>query len=104
MKIIEYYTNKIKDEIKDAKNYAMKALEIRDTDPDQARALYDLSVEEMGHMNRLHGLIVDIIDNYRKTKGDPPAEMLARYNYLHKEAIEKAAKVKTLQGMFTEGK
>ena len=100
MKIIEYYTDKIAEEIKDAKNYAMKALELRDTDPDQAKALYDLSVEEMDHMNRLHGLVVGIIEKYRKEKGEPPADMMARYEYLHKRVIEKAAKVKNLQEMF----
>ena len=100
MKIIEYYTDKIAEEIKDAKNYAMKALELRDTDPSQAKALYDLSVEEMGHMSRLHGLVVGIIEKYRQEKGDPPADMLARYEYLHKKAIEKAARVKTLQEMY----
>lgn len=100
MKIIEYYTDKIAEEIKDAKNYAMKALELRDTDPDQAQALYDISVEEMGHMSMLHGLVVGIIEKYRKEKGEPPADMMARYNYLHQKAIEKAAKVKNLQEMY----
>ena len=102
MKIIEYYTDKIRDEIKDAKNYAMKAMELRDTDPDQAKVLYGISVEEMDHMNRLHGLVVEIIEKYRQTKGEPPADMMARYNYLHKKQIEKAAKVKNLQAMFME--
>ena len=102
MKIIEYYMDKIKSEIKDAKNYALKALELRDTEPDQAQALYDLSLEEMNHMNRLHGLVVGIIEKYRKEKGEPPADMLARYDYLHQRAIEKAAKVKNLQAMFKE--
>ena len=102
MKIIEYYTDKIAEEIKDAKNYAMKALELRDTEPDQAQALYDLSLEEMNHMNRLHGLVVGIIKKYRKEKGEPPADMLARYDCLHQRAIEKAAKVKNLQAMFKE--
>ena len=102
MKIIEYYTDKILEEIKDAKGYAMKALELRDTDPDQARELNELSVEEMGHMSRLHDMVVGIIEKYRKEKGEPPADMLARYNYKHKIAIEKAAKVKNLQAMFSE--
>ena len=102
MKIIEYYTDKILEEIKDAKNYAMKALELRDTDPDQAHELYELSVEEMGHMSRLHGLVVKIIEKYREGNGEPSADMQARYNYRHKEAIEKAAKVKNLQTMFNE--
>ena len=100
MKIIEYYTDKIAEEIKDAKNYAMKALELRDTDPDQAQALYDISVEEMGHMSMMHGLVVGIIEKYRKEKGEPPADMMARYNDLHQKAIEKAAKVKNLQEMY----
>ena len=102
MKIIEYYTDKIAEELKDAKNYAMKALELRDTDPDQAQALYDISVEEMGHMSMLHSLVVGIIEKYRKEKGEPPVDMMARYNYLHQKAIEKAAKVKNLQSMFKE--
>ena len=102
MKIIEYYAGRIMDELKDAKGYAMKALELRDTDPDQANALYNMSIDEMAHMTRLHGIVVKIIEKYRETNGEPPADMQARYNYLHEKQIKKAAKVKTLQEMFKE--
>ena len=102
MKIIEILSEKISEEIHDAKSYAMMALEHRDDYPALARTLYDLSTEEMGHMSRLHASVAEIIEQYRKTNGEPPASMLAVYDYLHKKQIEQAAEVKRLQEMFKE--
>ena len=97
MKIIEKLSEKISDEIHDAKVYAQMALEHREDYPDLARTLYDLSTEEMGHMSRLHSAVAEIIEQYRKTNGEPPAAMMAVYDYLHKKQIEQAAEVKRLQ-------
>ena len=38
----------------------------------------------------------------RETRNDPPAAMLAVYDYLHKQQIAAAAEVKNLQAMFEE--
>ena len=100
MKIIETLSEKIAEEIHDAKEYAKMALEVRVTYPDLAQTLFDLSTEEMGHMSRLHSAVADIIEKYRKEKGDPPAAMLAVYDYLHKKQIDQAAEVKAMQAMF----
>ena len=102
MQIIKTLSEKIREEISDAKSYANMALEYKDEYPELARTLYNISTQEMEHMNLLHNEVAAIIKKYRETKGDPPADMLAVYNYLHKEQIEKAAEVKTLQNMYKE--
>ena len=100
MKIIEKLSEKIEDEICDAKSYAKMALEYKDEFPELSKALYNLSLQEMDHMGVLHENVVRLIDKYKEEKGDPPASMLAVYDYLHKQQIEKASDVKNLQGMY----
>lgn len=103
MKIIETLSEKISEEIHDAESYAQLAIETREAHPDLARTLYELSVEEMGHMSRLHTAVTAIIEQYRKEKGEPPAAMMAVYEYLHKQQIGKAAEAKAMQSLYQEG-
>ena len=42
----------------------------------------------------LHTEVVKIIENYRKTKGEPPKEMMAVYDFMHKQHIDKLAEAR----------
>ena len=100
MKKIKMLMEHVEDEIQDAKRYAELALEYRDSDPDTAEMFYKLSCEEIGHMNILHKDVVRLIGEHRREHGEPPADMMAVYEYLHKRAIEKAGEVGALQNMY----
>ena len=100
MKLIKILSDKIKDELCDAREYVTMALEYKDENPELSRTLYNISIQEMEHMNLLHNEITVIIQKYRAQNGEPPADMLAVYDYLHKEQIEKSLEVKMLQSMY----
>ena len=100
MKIIQRISERIEDEIKDAKNYATMALETKDDHPELSRVLYTISQQEMEHMRMLHDAAVNLIAEYRRTKGEPPEKMMAVYEYLHQKHIDAAAEAKIVQSMY----
>ena len=100
MKLIQILSEKIEDEIADAGEYIKLALQLKEEKPELARTLSTISLQEMDHMNMLHNAVASVIDEYRRTNGDPPPAMKAVYDYLHKKHIDKAAEVKAMQAMF----
>ena len=102
MKLIQKLSELIDEEIEGAECYIKMAIENKSDHKSLADALYDLSMQEMNHVNILHEQVVNIIADYRKVKGEPPAAMLAVYDYLHKKQIEQANRVKLYQQMYKE--
>ena len=102
MKIIKVMSEKIKEELKDAEAYIDLATEWKKDQPEAAGLFAELSAEEMGHVDKLHKGVTELITAYRQTNGEPPAGMMAIYDYLHEQQIEKAEEVKRLQAMYRE--
>ena len=102
MKIIKCLSEKIEDELSDAREYIEKAIAWKAEEPDVAELFYQLSLEEMGHMERLHQMAAEKIAEYRRTKGEPPKEMMTLYEYLHNKHMQEAMKIRVMQGMFKE--
>ena len=100
MKIIKCLSELIEEELSDAEKYIDLAMKWRTDEPDTADLFYELSTEEMGHMDKLHQEVTELIDEYRKQNGEPPKEMMVLYEYLHEKHIGKATEVRIKQGMY----
>ena len=100
MKIIEKISERIGEEIEDARTYALMALENRDDYPELSRTLYTISMQEMEHMRMLHDGVTNVIAKYRAEHGEPPERMMAVYEYLHGKHIENAAEARNIQAMY----
>lgn len=100
MQLIKDLEELIEDEVHDVKKYAKVAIELKADHPQIAQVLYTISTQEEGHQQMLHGEVVKLIENHRKLHGEPPAAMLAVYDYIHKRHIEKMAEAKRYQEMY----
>jgi ferritin len=100
VKIIQILSEHIEEELDDAETYISEALKYKDEFPMVAKTFYELSLQEMEHMEMIHNDVKDLIEKHRREHGEPPAAMLAVYEYLHKKYIDKAAKIKVMQNQY----
>ena len=96
MREIKKLVHQIEDEIRDAEKYAKCAVELRETRPDLARVYVQLAGQEMEHMQALHTAVTTLIEEERRTNGDPPPGMLEAYDIIHEWQIAHAAEVRSL--------
>ena len=100
MKIIKCLSEKIEEELHDAESYIDLAMKWKTEEPDTADLFYELSTEEMGHMEKLHNEVQELIEAYRKEHGEPPKDMMVLYEYLHEKHIGLATQIRIKQGMY----
>ena len=101
MTIIKEIAGKIAEEINDADAYINLATEWKAEQPEAAQVFYELSTQEMRHADMLHEVVTKLITEYRNQHGEPPAGMLALYDWLHGQQIENSMRVKVKQGMYS---
>ena len=100
MKIIKCLSELIEEELSDSAKYIDLAMKWKSDEPDTADLFYELSVEEMGHVDKLHEEVKELIEDYRKTNGEPPKDMMVLYEYLHEKHIGTATEIKIKQSMY----
>ena len=100
MKDIKLLVEHIEEELEDACTYAELALEYKNKDQDLAQMFYKLSNDEMTHKDSLHNAVVRIIADYKRTTGEPPVEMAAVYDFMHKRHIEKLEEAHRYQEIY----
>jgi len=100
MKIIKCLSELIEEELHDADKYIDLAMKWKADEPDTADLFYELSTEEMGHVEKLHEEVKELIEEYRKEHGEPPKEMMVLYEYLHDKHIADATHIRVKQGIY----
>ena len=90
---IEYMLDKAEDFIKNAVKYQLDY-------PAVSKSYYAKSVTLMSLVKEMHDDVVSLITAYKAEKGEPPAPMMAIYNYEHGRHMDKAAAIKNLQDLY----
>lgn len=102
MKIIKCLSEQIEETLDSAEDNIKEAISYKDEYPVASKAFYNQSVLLMDSIKGQHDAVVSLIETYKKEKGEPPAPMMAIYNYMHERHINKAAAIKALQDMYTK--
>jgi hypothetical protein len=76
------------------------AAELKAEHPTLAQVLFNISTQEDGHQAAIHNEVVKIIEEHRRVHGEPPAAMMAVYDYLHKMSIDKLAEARMYQDVY----
>ena len=100
MKIIKCLSELIEEELVDAGKYIDLAMRWKQDEPEVANLFHTLSMEEMGHVDKLHKAVADKIMLYKNQVGEPPKDMQTLYDYLHEKHINHATEIRIKQGMF----
>lgn len=100
MKIIKTLSEMIEEELEGAEDYAKAAVEHKESEPALASTFYEIATQEMHHVNMLHDRVAETIRKHRDKNGEPPAPMMAVYEYLHGKHIDKAAEVRRYLDMY----
>lgn len=102
MKVIKQLSKDIECELDKAEDYTKKAIQYKLEHPDVAQSYLNAGNVHMDLMKNLHDRVVALITEYKKEKGEPPAPMMAIYDYVHERFMEKAAAVKNLQDVYRQ--
>jgi rubrerythrin len=96
MKLIMKLSRMIEEEIRDAEKYARCAIEHKEDRPELSRTFVALAEQEMGHMQMLHNAVVQLIEEQRRTQGEPPAGMMEAYDLIHEWQMDHADEAQAL--------
>lgn len=102
MKVIKCLSESIESTLDMAEDSIKSAIKYKEEFPVAAKAFYTQSLTLMDSIKVQHDAVATIISEYRKEKGDPPAPMMAIYDYMHERHINKAAAIRSLQDMYSK--
>lgn len=100
MEVIKCMSENMEKILDMAEENIKKAIKYKMDYPVVSKAFYTESTILMDSIKGQHDAVVSLIENYRKEKGEPPAPMMAIYNYMHERQMNQAVGIKNLQDMY----
>ncbi len=102
MQIIKKLVEMIEDELEGAEEYAKEANHYKTENAGLSNTFYEIAQQEMKHVSMLHDQVAAIIKRHREDHGEPPAAMMAVWEWEHEKHIEEAAEVRRLLEMYRQ--
>lgn len=96
MKEIKKIVAQIDDEIEGAEDYAKCYAKYKDIDKGLSDVYHQMAEAELGHVDKLHEQVVRIIKDYRAKGNEPPAEMMAIWEWEHEKEIDHVARIRAI--------
>lgn len=96
MKILTHLIEKAHDTMEEIEWYGEKALHYKMEHKMLADTYNKIADMHITIYDMLHKQMVDLIEEYKRTGNNVPAEMLVIWDYEHKKLIKEFAEVKTL--------
>lgn len=100
MKIIKMLVEQIEDEACGAEEYAKLAMQYKEEDKLLADNYAKMAEVELQHVDLLHAQVVRIIKAWQAKGNETPPAMAAVYDYVHKNQIDKVARIKFLLNLY----
>ncbi|MDE6746911.1 MAG: hypothetical protein K2J72_09790 [Oscillospiraceae bacterium] len=102
MRLIKDITDDMMKEIHDAKHRIKRAMEFKPLYPDIAQREIDIAAQELTHAEKDHKSAMEMIEEFKKTKGEPPEYMIEFWKEKHEDFMEKYARAKCMIDLFNK--
>lgn len=96
MEEVKRIVHQAREEIRDADKYARCALHYKIERPEFSRTYQNLASAELEHMMMLHNLVGTLIEEDRRTTGEPTPGMAEAYELIHDWQMDDVNEVKNL--------
>ena len=102
MKAIKHITDDMLEEVHDAKHRVERAIEFQPLYPDIAAREIEIAKQELSHAEKDHAAVKELIEEFRKNKGEPPQYMMELWEEKHMHYMKKFSHVKCMIEMFNK--
>ena len=94
---LEYFKENILDELAGAKDYIIRAIEIKPMQITWSKMLFDMSLQELGHATHLYNMFNEYCSIMGRTYADLPEYVKEIRNEIVEEYAKQSAEIKLMQ-------